>query len=126
MIYLGNTYEGKEHDKTILEEDEVKFTEKIDGYIDLAYLNLKIKNMTTIIPHKKPKGKELTELQKNENKDKSKIRVGVEHAISGIKRIFTLKYKLRVKQYYQHDKLMLLGCGLHNLRVTKRKKQLTT
>jgi len=78
--------------------------------------------MTAIIPHKKPKGKELTDQQKSENKDKSKIRVGVEHSISGIKRIFTLKYKLRVKKYYQHDKLILLGCGLHNLRVIKRKK----
>ena len=119
---MGTTYEGKEHDKTILEEDEVRFTETIEGYIDLAYLNLKIKNMTAIIPHKKPKGKELTKQQKEQNKDKSKIRVGVEHAISGIKRIFILKYKLRVKNYLQHDKLILLGCALHNLRISKRKK----
>ena len=47
------------------------------------------------VPHKKPKGKELTELQKDENKDKSKIRVGEERSIIGIKRMFTLKYKLR-------------------------------
>jgi hypothetical protein len=37
--------------------ENVRFTEKIDGYIDLAYLNLKIKNMTAIIPHKSPKEK---------------------------------------------------------------------
>ena len=78
--------------------------------------------MTAIIPHKKSKGKELTKQQKEQNKDKSKIRVGVEHAISGIKRIFILKYKLRVKNYLQHDKLILLGCALHNLRIRKRKK----
>lgn len=41
--------------------------------------------MTAIIPHKKPKAKELTKQHKDENKDKSKIRVGVEHCISGIK-----------------------------------------
>ena len=92
------------------------------GFFDLVYLNLKIKNMTAIIPHKKPKGKELTKQQKDENRDKSKIRVGVEHSISGIKRMFTLKYKLRVKKYYQHDQLMLLGCGLHNFRVKNRNK----
>ena len=125
VLFLGNTYEGKTHDKTILEEDEVRFTEKIDGYLDLAYLNVKIKNMTAIMPHKKPKGKELTELQKEENKDKSKIRVGVEHSISGIKRMFILKYKLRVKHYYQHDQLMLLGCGLHNFRVNSRNKTIS-
>jgi len=121
VIYLGDTFEGKAHDKTILEEEEIRFTEEIDGYVDLAYLNLKIKNMKAIIPHKKPKGKELTKQQKEENKDKSKIRVGVEHAISGIKRIFILTYKLRVKNYEQHDKLILLGCGLHNLRIKMRK-----
>jgi hypothetical protein len=120
VLFLGTTYEGKEHDKTILEADEISFTEKIDGYVDLAYLNLKIKNMTAILPHKKPKGLELTQKQKDENKDKSKIRVGVEHSISGIKRICTLRYKLRVKKYYQHDQLMLLGCGLHNFRVKNR------
>ena len=104
-----------------MEWQEVRFTEKLDGYIDLAYLNLKIKNMTAIIPHKKPKGKELTVEQKEQNKDKSKIRVGVEHAISGIKRIFILCYKLRVKKYEQHDRLILLGCGLHNFRINQRK-----
>lgn len=35
--------------------------------------------MTAIIPHKKPKAKEFTKQHKDENKDKSKIRVGVEH-----------------------------------------------
>ncbi len=125
VIFLGDTFEGKEHDKTILEAQEVKFTELVDGYIDQAYLNLKIKNMTAIIPHKKPKGKELTEEQKKQNKDKSKIRVGVEHSIGGIKRIFILSYKLRVKKYEQHDKLILLGCGLHNFRITFRKKCVT-
>ena len=37
VIYLGDTFEGKEHDKTILEAEEIRFTEKIEGYIDLAY-----------------------------------------------------------------------------------------
>ncbi len=81
--------------------------------------------MKAIIPHKKPKGKELTGQQKEENKEKSKIRVGVEHSISSIKRIFILKYKLRVKNYVLHDKLILLGCGLHNFRVKNRKKTIS-
>jgi DDE superfamily endonuclease len=124
-LYLGSTFEGKEHDKTILEEDEVSFKEEISCYLDLAYLNLKIQNMKATIPHKKPKGGELTSQQKHENKEKSRIRVAVEHSICAIKRMFTLKYKLRVKKYYQHDQLMLLGCGLHNFRVKSRYKAIT-
>ena len=81
--------------------------------------------MVAIIPHKKPKGKELSVQQKEQNKSVSKKRVGVEHAISGVKRIFILQYKLRVKNYEQHDKLILLGCGLHNLRIKLRKKLIT-
>ena len=124
-MFLGDTFEGKEHDKTILEAQDVRFVEPVDGYIDLAYLDLKIENMRNIIPHKKPKGKELTLEQKEQNKDKSKIRVGVEHSISGVKRIHILKHKLRVKKYEQHDRLILLGCGLHNFRINNRKKCIT-
>jgi len=28
---------------------------------------------------------------------------------------------IRVKKYEQHDTFMILGCGLHNLRIKKRK-----
>ena len=124
-MFLGDTFEGKEHDKTILECEDIRFTKPVNGFLDLAYLSLEIENMSTHIPHKKPKGKELTAEQKEENKEKSKIRVGVEHSISGIKRIHILKHKLRVKKYEQHDRLMLLGCGLHNFRVKNRKKCIT-
>ena len=61
---MGDTFEGKEHDKTILEAQDVRFAEPVVGYIDLAYLDLKIENMRNIIPHKKPKGGELTKKQK--------------------------------------------------------------
>ncbi|MCZ2355088.1 MAG: hypothetical protein LC115_00110 [Bacteroidia bacterium] len=78
VIFLGETYEGKEHDKTILEYEEIDLKEEIKGYLDIAYLNVKIKNLTAILPTKKPKGKELTEEQKQQNKEKSKIRLSVE------------------------------------------------
>lgn len=119
---MGTTFEGKEHDKSILEQEQISFKVKIDGYIDLAYLNLKIENMTPIIPHKKPRGKELTDVQKAQNSDKSRIRVRVEHAISSVKRLFILKNQLRVKNYKQHDHLMLLGVALHNFRIIYRPK----
>ncbi|MEO6904353.1 MAG: hypothetical protein ABI315_14530 [Bacteroidia bacterium] len=60
-------------------------------------MNLKIKNITAINPHIKTKGKELTEEEKNKIKTNQKWRVGVEYRIGGIKRIFILSYKLRLK-----------------------------
>jgi hypothetical protein len=124
ILYLGGTFEGKAHDKTILEAEEIHFSKNINGYFDLAYLKLIIKNLKLILPHKKPKGKELTEQQKQENKEMSQIRVGVEHSIGALKRLHILKHKLRVKKKYQYDQLIFLGCGIHNYRVIKRVKSI--
>jgi hypothetical protein len=43
------------------------------------------------MPTKKPKGKELTEEQKLENKKISSFRILVEHAIGGVKRCRIVK-----------------------------------
>ncbi len=121
ILYLSETVEGKEHDKTILIEADIKFNREIEALVDLAYKGLIIKNVTIIIPDKKPKNKELTVEQKASNKQKSKIRVRIEHAISGVKRLQILKHKLRMKKYEQPDLVMLIGCGLHNFRCLNRK-----
>ena len=120
ILYLSETTEGKEHDKTILIESDLNFKEEIEAFVDLAYKGLAMKNVIIIIPDKKPKNKELTAEQKASNKEKSKIRVRIEHAISGVKRLHILKHKLRIKKYEQHDLVMLLGCSLHNFRRISR------
>ena len=67
VLYLSDTIEGKEHDKTILLASDLKFNNEIEALVDLAYKGLSIKNVTIIIPHKKPKKKELTAEQKESN-----------------------------------------------------------
>ena len=46
-MYLGDTFEGKEHDKTILESEGIRFSIPVNVFLDLAYLSLEIENMTT-------------------------------------------------------------------------------
>lgn len=123
VLYLSQTVQGKEHDKTILLEADIKFNKEIEALVDLAYKGLNIKNVTIVIPDKKPKNKELTAEQKAANKLKSKVRVKIEHVISGVKRLHILKHKLRMKKYEQHDLVMLLGCALHNFRCASRENQ---
>ena len=123
VLYLSETFEGKEHDKTILLEADIKFNKEIEVLVDLAYKGLNLNNVTLVIPDKKPKNKELTDEQKTTNKLKSKVRVKIEHVISGVKRLHILKHKLRMKKYEQHDLVMLLGCGLHNFRCVSRENQ---
>jgi len=50
----------------------------------------------------------------------SKIRVKVEHAISGIKRSRIVKDILRNTKDDFSDLVMVVACGLHNFRVDHR------
>ncbi len=85
IIYLSTTYSGSVHDKAIADEWDFQFQRTIDLLQDSCFQGFKPKNTNIIQPLKKPKGKELTTEQKVQNKDKSKIRVVVEHSIRGLK-----------------------------------------
>jgi CxxC motif-containing protein len=63
---------------------------------------------------KKPRGKELTDEEKARNKLISSIRVRVEHAIGGIKRMRITTDKFRNKKESFNVKAMLISCGLWN------------
>jgi hypothetical protein len=73
---------------------------------------------------KKPRKKELTVKEKERNRKMSKVRVKVEHAISGVKRSRLVKDVLRNTKGDFSDLVMVIGCSLHNLRVDHRKTPL--
>jgi nucleoside recognition membrane protein YjiH len=73
---------------------------------------------------KKPRTKELTDREKEKNRKMSKIRVKVEHALSGVKRSRIVKDILRNTKDNFSDMVMVIACGLHNLRVDHRRKPL--
>ena len=77
------------------------------------------------MPTKKPKGKELTQEQKQENKEISSLRILVEHAIGGVKRCRIVKERLRCTKFGFEDTVMLIACGLHNFRITMKSKCIT-
>ena len=70
--------------------------------------------MNIPLPHKKPKGKDLSQEQKEENKKFSSQRVACEHAHAGIKRYNAVSsiYRNRVADFDDH--LMLTSAGLWN------------
>lgn len=69
---------------------------------------------------RKPKGKELSENQKNENRQISSFRILVEHAIGGIKKCRIVKERFRCRKFGFDDLVMLIACGLHNFRISQR------
>jgi hypothetical protein len=68
-------------------------------------------NASIMMPKKKPRGKELTGKEKAQNKVISSIRVRVEHAIGGIKRMQITTDKFRNKKF--RILLMIRLCYFH-------------
>jgi hypothetical protein len=116
VIILTKARAGKVHDKRQLDAEELV------GYIpdevavegDLGFQGLQNEFDNIHLPHKKPKGKELSDQQKQENRDFSRQRVKCEHAHAGIKRYnaVTDVYGNRVPDF--DDCLMLNAVGLWN------------
>jgi hypothetical protein len=68
----------------------------------------------------------LSEAEKRANRKLSRIRVRVEHALSGVKRNRIVKDPLRNTGEGVSDAAMEASSGLHNLRVDNRKRRRKT
>ena len=114
--YIGGTHEGKKHYKAIADEEKVGLPKDSNLYQDSGYQGLIVDGVNQYQPKKKPKGRDLTEDEKSENRLISSIRVTVEHVISGVKRCRIVKDIFRNTKENYDDVVMQLSCGLHNFR----------
>ena len=73
--------------------------------------------LTVIIPKKKPRGKELTDGEKEANKNISKRRIVNEHALAHIKKYNSVSHVYRNKGNDKADKFMLIACSLNNYHI---------
>lgn len=116
IIVLSPAREGTVHDKRQLAEAELveSIPDEVSLLGDLGYQGLQNEFVNIHLPHKKPKGKELTVEQKEENRVFSGERVICEHAIGGMKRYRAVAeiYRNRVPNF--DDRLMLTAAGLWN------------
>ncbi|MFP4091601.1 MAG: HARBI1 family protein [Cyclobacteriaceae bacterium] len=117
IIYLGETFEGSVHDKSMYDQAELKFPDQWHSlWVDLGFLGLKAEGVEVYMPEKKPKGKKLSNFQKELNTLIASIRVKVEHAIAGVKRLKIIRNQIRLHGWQKRDRMMNIACGLHNLR----------
>lgn len=117
VLYLGETFEGRVHDKKMYDQAELKFPEQDQSlWADLGFLGIEAEHVAVILPEKKPKGKELTNYQKELNGLIASIRVTIEHAIAGIKRVKIIRNQIRLHGWQVRDRMMAIACGLHNIR----------
>ena len=117
IYYVSPSYEGKQHDKSIADEEALLFPKGTQMWCDLAYLGYESKNLTLFLPHKKPKNQELTDQQKQHNTQHAKERICNEHAMRGIKRLRIVQDPLRLCPYQWADNLFNNACALHNFRI---------
>jgi hypothetical protein len=116
VVLLSQAKGGKIHDKRQLEEaglvEYIPDAVAIEG--DLGFQGLQNEFDNIHLPHKKPKGKQLSEQQRQENRELSRQRVKCEHAHAGIKRYRAVSdvYRNRVPDFDDH--LMLNAAGLWN------------
>ena len=87
---------------------------------DTGFQGFELESIRILQPKKKPKGKELSEAEKQANQAISSVRVRVEHVMSGIKRCRIVKDKHRNWLKGFKDTVMEIACGLHNLRLLFR------
>lgn len=116
--FLSKTVEGKESDITILRATAPPrfIPPSVKMHMDLGFKGIDTDYPEHLIsmPHKKPKGRELTEPQKIKNKKKSGVRVLVEHALGGVKRLGIVSQVFRNKKTDFDDMALLISCGLWN------------
>jgi DDE superfamily endonuclease len=114
------TGEGKWHDKGLADEETYVLPHDSILYQDKGFQGFAVDGVIVIQPKKKPRGGDLTDDEKEMNRSINRIRVRIEHAISGVKRCRIVKDKFRLWREHIHDTVMETCCGLHNYRLRYR------
>ncbi len=113
--FLSTSYEGTVHDKAIWDELHLEQTDH-NMLLDLGFVGVEHEFPNAILPFKKPRKAELTPLQKQINHVISKLRIRIEHAFAGVKRLKIIRNKIRLKSFDARDQMMRIATALHNLR----------
>lgn len=124
IMFLSQTYAGSVHDKRICDQQPLHLPGGINLWQDTGFIGHYPDGVNIKMPKKKSKGRELTNEQKQENREISSFRVLVEHAICGAKRCRIVKDRLRCHKFGFEDLIMELACGLHNFRITLKNNAL--
>lgn len=123
--FLGGTFRGARHDKSLADQEIPGFT--ADCYKDLwfakdaGYQGYQPQGVHLLEPYKATKDNPLTQMQKDFNHWVSKVRITVENAIGSIKKCRLVKERWRSKTLERIDRCIEIATSLHNLRIITRK-----
>ncbi len=125
ILFLGYTVFGSRHDYGLFKTEfppDTKWFETFKLWVDLGYLGIQ-KDYDAVeihIPHKKPRKSKtnpkpaLTDEQKAENREVSRVRIVVENAICRMKRFIAVVAPFRNHKENLVDDVALVAAGLAN------------
>jgi DDE superfamily endonuclease len=129
IVYVSSLYSGSCHDYEILKQcfhPSQQWFEQLIVRMDLGFQGFadlyKCKKVFIPIKRKRVKkgcSNELSEEQKQINKQQAQQRVGIEHSIGGMKRYRILSNRLRIKSTKFIDSIIGLCAGLWNFLLNK-------
>ena len=124
IVFLSTTVSGKCADKTLAQQ-QLRIQKPIQVYADLAFKALPAEQITLILPHKKPRNKDLTKIEKTQNRRISSIRVKVENHFAHLKVLPIIKDLCRNYKFNFRQDIIDTACRIHNFRIDQRVRRLT-
>ena len=118
--FLSATEPGSKHDKTVAEQTDFRFPPMSERYQDSGFQGFAPIDVVIYQPIKKRRGQERTDAERDHNYLVGQLRVAGEHVLAEIKRVRIVKDRFRNTKSRFADRVMLIACGLHNLRQTIR------
>lgn len=127
--FLGPTWRGAVHDKKMIDNEitDLNHTVMENQWLskDLGYQGYQPEGVHLLEPFKASSNNPISETEKQFNQWISSIRVVVEDAIGGTKRLRSAFERIRKFSTQKADQIIQVATGLHNLRVSKRKDSYT-
>jgi hypothetical protein len=123
---LSGTENGFTHDKVIADLYPMHLPQGSVLRQDLGFIGHYPAGVIVEQPFKKPRNGQLSFSQLRYNQRFNPMRVVIEHANSGIKRLRMIKDTLRMHCSQFRDTVMVVACSLHNLRVGSPTRNYTT
>lgn len=103
--------------------DQLPIKKECTLLVDLGFYGWKLPNSSIEMPHKKPKNKELTKIQKTQNRLQSRKRVKIENTFANLKTLRIVKDPIRTYIKEVKHQVFAIAVALYNFRLTFAKKR---
>jgi hypothetical protein len=117
MLFLRATSAGSTHDKRMAEATPYPLPAGSRWLQELGFLAFALDRVEISMPTRKPRGRQLSRVQKAANRRIARRRVRIEHVNSRVKRCRIVHDTCRLRKAGVRDLLMEVCWALHNFRV---------